>query len=92
VLFCVIFVICVLCLIVVPLPPGRNPFEFKSIIIIIIIIKSNLVCVSSIDNVANNDLLNFTISNSPESVIARSNSVNSKFRVYEKSREIALFS
>jgi hypothetical protein len=29
VLFCVMRVICVLCLIVVPLPPGKNPFAVK---------------------------------------------------------------
>jgi hypothetical protein len=29
VLFCVMRVICVLCLIVVPLPPGENPFAVK---------------------------------------------------------------
>jgi hypothetical protein len=39
---CVLFergvLFCVLCLIVVPLPPGTNPFAVKIIIIIIIII------------------------------------------------------
>jgi hypothetical protein len=29
ILFCVMCDICVLCLIVVPLPPGRNPFTVK---------------------------------------------------------------
>jgi hypothetical protein len=29
VLFCVMYVICVLCLIVVPLSPGKNPFAVK---------------------------------------------------------------
>jgi hypothetical protein len=29
VLFCVMHVICMLCLIVVPLPPGKNPFAVK---------------------------------------------------------------
>jgi hypothetical protein len=28
-LFCVMHVICVLCLTVVPLPPGKPPFAFK---------------------------------------------------------------
>jgi hypothetical protein len=34
VLFCVMCVICVLRLIVVPLPPGKTPFAVKKIIII----------------------------------------------------------
>jgi hypothetical protein len=29
VLFCVMRVVCVLCLIVVPMPPGENPFAVK---------------------------------------------------------------
>jgi hypothetical protein len=29
VLFCVMYVVCVLCLTVVPLPPGENPFAVK---------------------------------------------------------------
>jgi hypothetical protein len=29
VLFCVMLVVCVLCLIVVPLPPGENPYAVK---------------------------------------------------------------
>jgi hypothetical protein len=28
-LFCVMYVVCMLCLIVVPLPPGENPFAVK---------------------------------------------------------------
>jgi hypothetical protein len=43
VLFCVVYVICVLCLIVVPLPPGKNPFAVKMMIIITIIIKGKVV-------------------------------------------------
>jgi hypothetical protein len=37
-LFCVMCIF-VLCVIVVPLPPGKNPFVVQIIIIIIIIIK-----------------------------------------------------
>jgi hypothetical protein len=44
VLFCVMYVVCVLCLIVVPLPSGENPFTFKINIYCLLIRRRKISC------------------------------------------------
>jgi hypothetical protein len=46
VLFCVIVCVCVLCLIVVPLPPGENPFAVKINIYLSIYNEQTVITVS----------------------------------------------
>jgi hypothetical protein len=43
VLYCVMYVVCVLCLIVVPLPPGENPFAVKNIYLSIYLYTTDIL-------------------------------------------------